>query len=247
MTTIAHISDLHAGKTPSEWRAFELWLEHLSDETFDVLVISGDLVHTPDDDVELRRVAERLDRFDRPSVVVPGNHDVLIPGENQVFARHFGTFPRVQKHADVEFALFDSYGGLPVTERNSVDEATFARLGHYSDGRIGEEQFAVMTEQLGEADHRVAVVHHFLFWQPNRYDLQPLRDTARLLQWCSAHDVGHVFAGHLHTPAEPRTVDGVTRHRVGRSTKSPWAGAIVDLDESHERRIQLRIDAGSST
>jgi 3',5'-cyclic AMP phosphodiesterase CpdA len=239
VTTLAHISDLHVGKTPQEWKVFERWLDRLEEETFDALVISGDLVHTPDDDVALRRVADRLEAYDRPSVVVPGNHDVLIPGENRVFERYFGEFPRVQRYAGVDFALFDSHGGLPVAERTPIDRDTFARQGAYADGRIGEEQFAAVTAQLGSTDHRVAVVHHFLFWEPNRFDLQPLQDTDALLDWCDDHDVRHVFVGHLHTPAAPKTVRGVTRHRVGRSTKEPFTGALVDLTDGAVQRIQI--------
>lgn len=239
MTTVAHISDLHVGKTSQEWRVFERWLELLGGEPFDVLVISGDLVHVPDDDVALRRVGDRLDAFGRPYVVVPGNHDVLVPGQNEVFERHFGTFPRVERHAGTDFALFDSHGGLPVADRSPIDRALFSRLGHYSDGRIDREQFDLLATQIGSAEHRVAVVHHFLYHEPNRYDLQPLQNTDDLLEWCVGHEVGHLFVGHLHTPTEPRTERGVTRHRVGRSTKPPFAGALVDLGSGDVRQLRL--------
>lgn len=244
MALIAHISDPHVGKSDAEFARFEKWLRLLESRPFDVLAVSGDLVDRADE-TSLRWVRDRLDSFSRPSVVVPGNHDVLVPGHDELFCRYFGAFPRVERHADVTFALFDSFNRLPVERRNDTDLEMKARTGFYADGEVGAAQLDAVSDALSEDDVvRVAVVHHFLFEEPNKYDLRPLQDAEAFLRWCDEHRVSYALVGHLHRPALPKVVGGLTRTRPGRCTKAPFQGALIDTTTGEIEDICLGEPAG---
>ncbi|MGE5477970.1 MAG: metallophosphoesterase family protein [Bacteroidales bacterium] len=73
MSVIAHLSDLHFGRTDAA--VVEALLADLSQQRPDVVVISGDLTQR----ARTHQFAEArafLDRLPAPAVVVPGNHDL---------------------------------------------------------------------------------------------------------------------------------------------------------------------------
>src|SRR6187397_3032956 len=92
MRRVAHISDLHFGRTnPTVVAALILKLRDLAP---DVVVVSGDLTQR----ARARQFQEArhfLDALDRPTIVVPGNHDV--PLEN-LFDRFFRPFAKYRKY-----------------------------------------------------------------------------------------------------------------------------------------------------
>ena len=74
MPTLLHISDLHFGK-PFLPDVAEAVVEHSRSLAPDVVVVSGDLTQRAREE-QFRQAAEYLERFERPVVVTPGNHDV---------------------------------------------------------------------------------------------------------------------------------------------------------------------------
>lgn len=232
---IVHLSDLHVGKSDEEWPATVALCAHARRLAPDAVVVSGDLIDPPDDDGLLRDVHGALESIGVPYVVVPGNHDVRLPGANMVFERYFGEFPRIERIGGATFLLFDSFGGLPVGERNDDDVDCFRNTGCWGDGRIPRSQFEAMERNLRDDDDvRLAVVHHHLEPSPDE-KVNPLQNAAELGAWCAKHRVTHVFVGHWHETAAPAEVHGVTRLRIGRSTKAPYPFGVLDLDDRSYR------------
>jgi 3',5'-cyclic AMP phosphodiesterase CpdA len=182
----------------------------------DVLVVSGDLVEEPGARVDLLEVAHRLDSSGIPWVVVPGNHDVAEPGRDGAFGEFFGSYPRVERHAGVDFVLLDSFGGYPVGERTPFERLEAQSQGCYSRGRVGAEQLEAAEARLrgarvdgSEERPRVLVVHHHLADEEavtgqshrDKYPtglMAPCRDAYEVLAWSRKMGVQAAFHGHIH-------------------------------------------------
>ena len=114
---IVQISDTHlaAGGGATE-DGFRLLARHLNDVVCpDLVVHSGDIqVLHPDDAADRAHARELLDLITAPLLVVPGNHDVGMPGVNawagltvtdERVAAHEGTFGRDRWRHDTEEAV----------------------------------------------------------------------------------------------------------------------------------------------
>jgi len=92
MRRVVHISDLHFGRTDRQVVA--ALIRQTRELMADVFVVSGDLTQR----ARARQFHEArhfLDALDRPTIVVPGNHDV--PLEN-LFDRFFRPFAKYRKY-----------------------------------------------------------------------------------------------------------------------------------------------------
>ena len=263
---IAHLSDIHIGfHVGARLRpvaAFRIWLERLQPCDVDVLVVSGDLVERPGDDYGMRLAHAMLCDFTDQWVVVPGNHDIKRPGYHDVFFDIYGDYPRLEHHAGIDFALFDSMAGLPVEERD-VAERMYGDYVCYTEGRVGTAQYDALHHALAGRTHpRVAVLHHHLMRQ--HADLMPhvprqagvtedvfgtmksLMDAEAFFDWCSAHDVHLALHGHKHTFMQPGLRRGpLVVLNAGTSTLHPdrLPGRLIDVerDGSLLRVINLEL------
>src|SRR6186713_1589421 len=91
MRRIAHLSDLHFGRTDPA--AVEGAIEAVRRLKPDLVVISGDLTQRARSH-QFRAARSFLDRLPRPQIVVPGNHD--IPLWN-LFARSFSPLRKYRR------------------------------------------------------------------------------------------------------------------------------------------------------
>lgn len=79
--TIAQISDIHIPKNGDKpfdvdvRENFKKQIEGLKDETFDILVVSGDLCHKEGNASIYKWVKKQLDSLSKPYYIIPGNHD----------------------------------------------------------------------------------------------------------------------------------------------------------------------------
>lgn len=73
MPVLAHISDLHFGRTDK--KVVEALLADLTRQRPDVVVVSGDLTQRART-YQFAEAREFLDRLPAPALVVPGNHDL---------------------------------------------------------------------------------------------------------------------------------------------------------------------------
>ena len=231
---IAHLSDLHLGKVTSPPHAwiFKTWLNLAQTLDIDVFVVSGDLVHTPDDILQFETF-ERLIGA-RDVLVVPGNHDVLNPHDAKIFHERFGTFPRSEIRQGVEFLLFDSLAGITMDEREPEELERHQEGRSLKHGRITQDQLQRFSTP--RAARRIAVLHH----HPERHihdGMLPLKNTDEFLDWCVNAGLSAVLYGHVHAPHPVWNERGVAMLRGSASGKLPSVMRLIDCPENGPIKI----------
>ncbi len=259
-TRVVHLSDLHVGQHMPEERVrpmavFRIWLEALGACAPDILIVSGDLVERPGDAYGMGRVHALLNDFGTAWMVVPGNHDIKRPGYHDAFNDIYGDYPRVETHHGIDFILFDSMAGLPLDERD-VAERVYGDYVCYTEGRVGERQYAIAHDMLAGKPQRprAIVLHHHVMRQ--HADLMPnvprqvgltedifgtmkaLMDADHLFEWASDHGVHTVYHGHKHLFQQP----GLRAHNLlilnaGSSTLRDGDQLARIVDYLPDRRI----------
>ena len=246
---LGHLSDPHYGKPLDDGEVpaiLEEWLEAFADSDVDVVVLSGDLVETPGDRVGMLRIRRLLEETDLPWVVVPGNHDIVRPSQHGPFGDLFGAYPRIERHAGVEFVLLDSLAEPTVDERTPFERLDLQQTGSLSTGRVGDRQLRRATGQLSGSSEipRVLVVHHHLRSADDVPGdtptadaptalMVPCLDAKQVTRWAAHHDVRLAFHGHQHAHWPPYVVEDQTVVlNSGSSTrgKPTRRARIVDVD-----------------
>lgn len=228
---VAHLSDLHLGKTavPDHRWMLHTWRNVLRLADVDVFVVSGDLAHTPDDIDTFETILRMFEGEDL--LVVPGNHDVLDPHNAPGFEARFGRFPRMERRKHVEFLLFDSFAGVPMHERAPDELERLTRGKCLKHGRVDASQFAAF--QAPSEGVRVAVLHHHPEFPREEDDpeMLPLQARDTFLTWCVEQDVRAVLYGHIHRPRSIWDYRGVAMLRGSATTKVPATVRILDVGE----------------
>jgi 3',5'-cyclic AMP phosphodiesterase CpdA len=222
---IAQISDLHV-KRPDELAygkvdtaaALRRCVAHLNQfrPRPSIVVISGDLVDTPNAD-EYAHLVKLLGSLEIPYVAVPGNHDsremerAALP--HQPYARASGPTDLTITIDGIDLILLDS----------SVPEEPYGFL---------EEESLTWLDQVCAASEAPAMVflHHPPFeagiWHMDRNNLRNAPELAGMLQ--RHRRVQHVGTGHIH-----RAV--LTRFAGIPTSICPAPNHAVDLDIGAER------------
>ncbi|MEW1881489.1 metallophosphoesterase [Rhodococcus sp. NPDC080181] len=209
---IVQISDTHltAAGGPTE-DAFRLLSRHLNDEVRpDLVVHSGDIqVLDPDDAADRAHSRELLELIDAPLLVIPGNHDVGMPGMN-AWAGISVTDQRVGAHV----AAFG-----PDHWRHDADEAVLLGINSELLGsglQLEADQWRWLEQTFGDLPEGrpVLLFLHKPLWsvtdEPvdlraasgihetiHQVDVEPVaRD--RLLGLVDGVDLRAVGCGHLH-------------------------------------------------
>ncbi|MFQ6128232.1 MAG: metallophosphoesterase family protein [Thermoplasmata archaeon] len=184
---IAHISDLHCGRSWMFKRdSLEKAIRSISELDPDVTVVTGDLTDWGLES-EFEEALSFLDRLDEPWYTVPGNHDARHEGY-KVFERLWKRPSRifVQEHDRLVLAGIDS-------SEPDIDE-----------GHVGREQTDWLGKQLEETDPEylpVVFLHHHLVPLPNTgRERNVLVDSGEVLLKLFQHRVPLVLTGHKHTP-----------------------------------------------
>jgi 3',5'-cyclic AMP phosphodiesterase CpdA len=131
--TLAHLSDLHVGRSPDDTAALADAVASLVAAQVDQVVVTGDVTHRGrlDELATFRRLAAPLaDRL----TVVPGNHDrlgedagrLLMRGRVAVERRPGLHLVRIDSTAPHNRRLVDSHGRLTAEDVARVDEALAA-------------------------------------------------------------------------------------------------------------------------
>jgi 3',5'-cyclic AMP phosphodiesterase CpdA len=247
MSTLAHLSDLHFGtEDPDVVRGL---LDDLARVRPAAIVVSGDLTQRARtrEFVACRRF---LDRLAAPTLVVPGNHDVV--PLHRPLARLLSPFAGYREHIsdDLEPALTSGHIAL--------QGICTPRALAVTSGRVSAAQLRRLCERLSplpDATFKVIVAHHpFLSPTWGRHH-EPIGGAKAALHALDRSGVDLLLAGHLHVPF----VGGSPAHPALRGhTLVVQAGTAVsqrtrgepnsyNLIEVHgdEVRIEVRLWSGT--
>lgn len=190
MPTLLHVSDLHFGN-PFLPDVAEAVIEQSHSLAPDVVVVSGDLTQRAREG-QFRQAAEYLQRFERPVVVTPGNHDVPF---YRFWERFLAPYRYYQRYVSNDLNTVTEVGGLVIVALNSSRRFTF------TNGRIRRSQLEFATRALQDAGNsliRVVVTHHHLAPPPGFEGSNVMPFARRALRRFTDLDVDLILAGHMH-------------------------------------------------
>ena len=227
MNKIAHISDLHFGKTNPE--VVERLVAKLCELEADILVVSGDLTQRARSS-QFKEARALLDRLPHPQLIVPGNHDVplynLPMRLMNPYANHIAAFgdnlEPVCRHADCLII------GLKTTRRY-----------RHKHGEISDRQIERVRELLiaAEPDQLRLVVAHHPFYVERKQDRKDLlRGGLPALREWSRAGADLILGGHIHFP-----YISPLHRRIEEIIQPTW---VVQAGTAVSRRI--RWNAGNS-
>ncbi|MFL6845579.1 MAG: metallophosphoesterase family protein [Allosphingosinicella sp.] len=157
---IAHLSDIHFGAhDPKIVRASEAWLQ---EQQPDLVIISGDFTQRARIE-QFREASAWLNRLRGAGfriLAVPGNHDVPL---YDVVRRFASPLARYKRYISSDLCPWFESDSVAVLGINTARSLTFR------DGRINEEQMAIIEERFAAVapeKTRILVTHHPLFSMP---------------------------------------------------------------------------------
>ena len=236
MRVIAHLSDLHFGRTHAP--TLEPLRSALVAARPDLVAVSGDLTQR----ARARQFQEArafLDSLPRPQIVVPGNHDVPLYNLVARFTRPLGGYRRY---------IGDDLAPVYHDDEIAVLGVNTTRALAHKGGRINPGQIRHVCEtfeRLGEAETRILVTHHPFDLPPGVREVGHLVGRARMAMAAFARCGVDVFlAGHLHVSHFENTT--ARYHLPG------YAGLIIQAGSATSTRRReklnafniLRVDAG---
>ena len=235
MRRIAHISDLHFGRTDAQ--VVESLIAELNRDRPDLIIASGDFTMRSrrKEFVEARAF---LDRLASPWIGVPGNHDIAY---FKLLTRFFHPFRRYRRFIaqETEPSWFDDEIGVVCL--NTV--RTWAPEVDWSQGKITRAKIAEAEGRLAALPKdvfRIVVGHHPFMPPPWDAEARLVGHAGEALAAFRRHGVGLTLAGHLHR----HYARFAEADEVGAEPKS------VAVDEGSARvsaRRLLAVQAGSAT
>lgn len=189
MRKIAHLSDVHFGRT--DCAVVDRLVEIVNELKPDVVVVSGDLTQRARKK-QFAEAREFLDRLPQPQIVVPGNHDVPL---YNVYKRFVEPLNNYTKYITDDLMPFFADDEIAVVGVNTARSLTI------KDGRINSEQVDGILERLDPIDDDVLkiVVTHHPFDLPGGYDEDDIVDRADEMMPRIARSGADIFlSGHLH-------------------------------------------------
>lgn len=238
MRAIAHISDLHFGRTNPQM--VESLRRHLVKLRPDLVVVSGDLTQRAKPS-EFEQARAFLDSIPKPQIVVPGNHDIALYNPYGRFVERLRRY-RTFIAEDVEPTFADSE--LMVVSVNTARSLTF------KGGRINGEQLMRLHDNLRSAPHhaiKILVAHHPLDL-PEMLPQSLVGGARNALRVLGGSGIDLILSGHLHVshatpPAERLRIGGHTALLVQAgtavSTRSRGQGNSFNWIEVSRDRITV--------
>jgi 3',5'-cyclic AMP phosphodiesterase CpdA len=192
MRTIAHLSDLHFGRTdPELYEPLRRCLEGLAPS---LTVVSGDLTQRAREE-QFKEARDYLDTLPGPQLVVPGNHDVPLYNLLDRWLRPHARFAALigpdccPRFVDAEIVVL----GLNTASRRLDGGGGHARPAHIDAIRAG---FADVPEHR----FRILLTHHPLLDPSDGAEIAATRDARPVLDAIAAAGVDLLLAGHHHRP-----------------------------------------------
>lgn len=190
MRQIFHISDVHFGP-PHLSDLSEGVLRFAAENRPDLVVVSGDLTQRAKPE-QFRQARKFVDRFEAPTLVVPGNHDVPLYRVWERFGNPFGAY---RKYFDLELEPEYRDHELLVVGINTAHGLTF------KDGRVTHRRLSKVARILQDSPpdlFKVVVAHHHLIPPPWFGNQQVLRGARAAVDLFTRLGVDLILSGHLH-------------------------------------------------
>ena len=223
MFVLGHLSDLHIAARPwlkelagkrglgfVNWHrkrkfihrseVIEALTRDLKASAPDHIAVTGDLINfsVP---AEYARVQAWLNELGAPSdvTVIPGNHDIYVPGAKRWPAKYWGEYMRGDDGAESgTFPFLRRRGAVALIALSSA-----LPTGPFmATGALGEQQLIRLSAALEETRSlfRVVLIHHPPKSRPSRY-LRRLTDGAEFCRVLAAKGAELVLHGHDHRRA----------------------------------------------
>jgi 3',5'-cyclic AMP phosphodiesterase CpdA len=189
MRTVAHISDLHFGRTDAA--VLEGLKRAILKLNPDILVVSGDLTQRAKRH-EFAAAKAFLRALPHPQIVVPGNHDVPL---HNVLSRWFAPLANFRRYICRDLTPFYADSEVAVLGINTARALTF------KNGRINRGQVTRACAAFAplSADVVRMVVTHHPFAIPLNSTHHAILGRARMaMEAFSDCKVDAVLSGHLH-------------------------------------------------
>ncbi|CAN5723112.1 metallophosphoesterase [soil metagenome] len=231
MRRIAHLSDLHFGRTRPE--LLEPMIAAVNGASVDLIALSGDLTQRARDH-QFREARAFIDRLEAPCLVVPGNHDV--PLDNPLL-RFLAPWRRYRRWIGADLEPVHADEAMVVVGINTADPMAWQR------GRVRSGSLRRACAEFAQADGRMLVVvaHHPFEHLPEETK-EPMPGAAEALErlaGCGAHIV---LSGHLHSwRAAPFSLP---RGRRGILQVQAGTGLSTRLRREENDFNLLRIESG---
>lgn len=211
MTTLAHISDLHFGRSKADVLAG--LLKSLITEQPELIIISGDLTQRAKMG-EYHAAAAFIKQLPCPYLAVPGNHDLAAFNLLERFCFSWEKWCRLiceELHPVIEEQEY-IVAGINTARR-------WGALFDWTRGRISDSQAAAVHEKMKSRPGRqlrLLAAHH-PFWLPSEQRHRQLiggRDAA--LEILNDGELDLILSGHIHL-AYTQVLEGIIISHAGTS------------------------------
>lgn len=239
MTRLLHISDLHFGRLGAKSVQDGL-LALAADLKPEGLVCSGDLVQRGDFRKQFTDARAFIDRFQLPTCLVPGNHDLPLFKLHRRLLNPYGAY---RAHVSADLQPIVQFGGAQVIGL-CTPRWWLADLGY-----VSQAQISGVTQACAQAPPdslRIVVMHHpLLATDKDGLFRHHVRGAARAARGFSQAGVDIVLHGHNHFPCVREWEHGGKRLVVvqaGTATSRrvrPHTGCqtnavnVLDIDDSY--------------
>ncbi|MEO6437398.1 MAG: metallophosphoesterase [Tepidisphaeraceae bacterium] len=222
MRRIAHLSDIHFGKTDPA--VVEGVVHDVNQRKPSLVVVSGDFTQRARAG-QYREAMAFLRRLPQPQLFVPGNHDIPL---FNVVERFLWPLRNYTKHVTRDLRPVYQDEEMLVMGINTARPFTLTLDGFWKDGRISEEQLLdikLRACDLPASVFKVVVTHHPFIPPPGERVHGIVHGARRALDQFEQCNIDLLLAGHLHMGYSG---DVRTHHEaVKRSILSVQAGTAT--------------------
>ena len=195
MRTIAHLSDIHFGRTDAA--VVEGCVADVHAQQPSLVVMSGDFTQRARAG-QFKAAMDFMRRLPGPQLYVPGNHDIPL---FNVIERFFWPLRNYVKHVTNDLRPVYLDDELLVMGINTARPFTFTHDGFWKDGRISEEQLLdikIKACDLPPEVFKIVVTHHPFIPPPGERVHGIVHGARRALDQMEQCNIDMCLAGHLH-------------------------------------------------
>jgi 3',5'-cyclic AMP phosphodiesterase CpdA len=193
MKLLAHISDLHFGRTDPV--VVEGLLQDLKEEHPHLIIVSGDLTQAAKP-TEFEAARAFLDRLPAPYLVIPGNHDV--PPVN-ILERFIAPFARYRHYISKDMAPHRIEDDFAIIGINTARR--FRWRWNWALGSISNAQIIMVRDfftPLSPGLFKILVTHHPFLPPPDTPKEDLAAHAAEAIPVFEECGVDLILSGHLH-------------------------------------------------